>query len=195
MKKILIFTVMACIILMNITCVFAGDLPETLLSSDEAKVYFGELIEVNVFSNDFRTIVKPVKKVKGNVAVGTETEYINPEFVGGFSAKKGNIYMFAYLDSANPLYIFEVDSYNTSILKISGIKDNDMWQRFLSYLHEGKFEDAESERLDRLGIAETIAPTELPPIKSYNMEIYGLLSILAAAVAFVIYAKVTKKKM
>ena len=195
MKKILAFTFVLCILLMNITCVFAGDLPETFLSSDEAKVYFGELLEVNVFSNDFKTVVRPVKKVKGDVAVGTETEYINPEFVGEISAKKGNIYLFAYIDSANPLYIFEIDSYNTSSLSISGIKDNDMWQRFLDYLHEGKYEDAEKERLERLGVTETITPTELPPIKSYNMEIYGLISILVAAVAFVIYTKVTKKKI
>ncbi|MBE7039940.1 MAG: hypothetical protein E7398_04370 [Ruminococcaceae bacterium] len=195
MKKILTFIIMVFITLGCMTSVFAGDLPETLLSSDEAQVYFGELKEVNIFSNDFKTIVKPVKNVKGDIALGTETEYVAPEFVGNFSAKAGNIYLFAYLDSANPLYIFEIDSYDTSTLKISKIKNNDMWQRFLEYLHEGKFEKAESERLERLGIEKSKEPVSLPPIKSYKLEFYALISILVASVAFFIYNKVSKKKL
>ncbi|MBE7028546.1 MAG: hypothetical protein E7407_05895 [Ruminococcaceae bacterium] len=195
MKKILTLIITVCIIIFNITSVFSGDLPETLLSSDEAQVYFGQLIEVNVFSNDFKTIVKPVKNVKGDIILGEETEYVAPEFVGDFSAKAGNIYLFAYLDSANPLYIFEIDSYDTGTLEISRIKNNDMWQRFLEYLHEGRFEKAEIERLGRLGIEKSKEPESLPPIKSYKLEFYALISMLVAGVAFFIYNKVSKKKL
>lgn len=194
MKKILVLVVAIFIITLNTFSVFAGDIPETILSDDAAQLYFGELIEVNVLSNDFRTVVKPVKKIKGDVSIGVECEYISPQFVGGFSAKKGNIYLFAYIDESNPLYIFEIDSYDTTSIKVTGAKD-DMWQRFETYLHEGKYEEMEKDRLDRLGIVEEITPSELPPIKNYSMEIYGLISILIAAVAFVIYTKVSKKRM
>ena len=194
MKKILTVLIAVVIIVLNTASVFAGDIPETILSDDAAQLYFGELVEVNVLSNDFKTVVKPVKKVKGDVSVGVESEYISPQFVGNFSAKKGNVYLFAYINESNPLYIFEVDSYDTTTIKVTGAKD-DMWQRFQSYLHEGKYEEAEKERLDRLGIVENINPSELPPIKNFSMEIYGVISILVAAVAFVIYTKVSKKRM
>lgn len=194
MKKIFAVLIALFIISLNAISVFAGDIPETILSDDAAQLYFGELVEVNVFSNDFKTIVKPVKKVKGDVTIGVETEYISPQFVGGFSAKKGNVYLFGYIDEANPLYVFKVDTYDTTVVNISDAKD-DMWQRFQTYLHEGKYEEAEKERLDRLGIVENINPSELPPIKNFSMEIYGVISILVAAVAFVIYTKVSKKRM
>ena len=195
MKKISLVFFMIVMLLLSSSNVFAGDLPETLLSDDDAQIYFGELIEVNVLSRDFKTIVKPVKKVKGDVELGVDETYVAPEFIGEFSAKKGNIYLFAYLDSSNPLYIFEIDSYDTSALKITGIKKNEMWQRFLGYINEGKFEIAEKERLERLGISETTEPYELPPLKSYSMEVYMIISILISAVAFVIYTKVSKNRL
>ena len=125
MKKILTVLIAVVIIVLNTASVFAGDIPETILSDDAAQLYFGELVEVNVLSNDFKTVVKPVKKVKGDVSVGVESEYISPQFVGNFSAKKGNVYLFAYINESNPLYIFEVDSYDTTTIKVTGAKDEE----------------------------------------------------------------------
>ena len=195
MKKTTTIFLMLFILIFNITQALAGDLPESMLSSNEARVFFGELVKAEPFSSDFNTTVKPVKKIKGDVIIGEDTEYTNPEFVGNFSPKKGNVYLFAYLDNANPLYVFSADSYDTKTLKISGIDKNDMWQRFCEYLNSGKFEEAEKQRMESLGITPTDEPTELPPMKNIELEMYGLISICVAVIAFFLWNKFSKNKL
>lgn len=195
MKRFSIVFITLLILIVNMITALAGDVPECLLSDDSAQIFFAELVSVDLFGDGTGTTVKPVKKVKGDVSVGEEKIYQNPEFVGDFNAKAGNVYLFAYTDEANPLYIFEVDSYDTGTLKITGVSGQEMWERFLGYLHDGDYEAAEKERLAAAGIAETEEITELPPIKSYNLEIYGVISIGVAAIAFFIWTKVSKKKI
>jgi len=196
MKKFSVLIIMICVIAINTITAFAGDLPESLLSENGAQVFFGVLIEAEPFSDNFKSTVKPVKKIKGDITIDAEVKYESSEFVGEFMPKRGNVYLFAFLDESNPVFVFEIDSYDTASVKIKGTEKNDMWSRFSEYINEGKFEEAEKERLKSLGIEETKWQSDnLPDLKNFNMEIYALISIGVAVVAFIIYTKVSKKRL
>lgn len=196
MKKFFIVFIVIMITIVNIVTVFAGDIPETLISSDEVKIFYGKLVKVDLFGNEGETTVIPVKKIKGPVSLGKEELYKMPSFVGEFSANSGNVYLFVYINDDNPLYIFEPSSYDTKDVKLTGVSGEDMWQRFVGYLNEGKYEEAEKERQEKLSFVETETElTQLPPLKNYNTTIYAVVSIAVAAVAFYIYTKFSKKKM
>ena len=196
MKKILMFFSVLVVMIVNVTIVFAGDIPETLISSDDAQIFYGKLVEVDLFGNEGDTTVLPVKKIKGAVSLGKEKVYKRPSFVGGYSANKGNVYIFAYINEDNPLYIFEANSYDAKDVKLTGVSGDDMWKRFENYLHDGKYEEAEKERQGRLSFVEKETElSQLPPLKNYNTAIYAVISVAVAAVAFFLYTKVSKKRI
>ncbi len=196
MKKILMVFFVLLIMLANITVAFAGDIPETLISSDETQIFYGKLVKVDLFGNEGDTTVIPVKKIKGTVSLGKEKIYKGCSFEGGYSPNQGNVYIFVCVDENSPLYIFEPNSYDTKNVKLTGISGEDMWKRFEKYLNEGKYEEAEKERQERISYVEKETElSELPPLKNYNTAIYAVISVAVAAVAFFFYTKVSKKRI
>lgn len=141
-RKIIGILIM-CVILMMPFTAFAGDVPEGLLSEDGAKVFFGELINYD----DDEVEVSPFKVIKGDMDEREWVKFAEPCVVGGFKPLKKNIYLFAYFDDNNPIYIFNADSYDTKTVKLKGI-EGDMWERMQKYLNEGKFEEADAKRRD-----------------------------------------------
>ena len=130
--------------------VFAGDVPEGLLSNDDAQVFFGEVLDYN----DTTVTVCPRVKIKGDVLTGTQQHYDKPYPVGNFKVNPGNVYLFTYFDENNETNIFEVTSYDTATLKIKNT-DFDIWKRFESYLNDGEYEKAEQERIDKINATFT----------------------------------------
>ena len=150
MKKTLLIILALLSFLMFSITVFAGDVPEGLLSNDNAQVFFGEVLNYN----DNTVTVCPRVKIKGDVLTGTKQIYDKPCPVGNFKVIAGNVYLFTYFDENNETYIFEVTSYDTATLKLKGIQ-GDMWERFQKYLNDGEYEKAEQERIDKINATLT----------------------------------------
>ena len=151
MKKTTVLFMFVIMVLLSGTLAFAGSIPEDLLHDDNAQLFFAEVIKTYTPSGDKPYVeVKPVKVIKGDVRIGREQVivYYNPNTVGDFDVKFGNVYLFTYFDENNPTDIFEVTSYDTSVLKLKNV-EGDMWKRFEKYLNEGRYEEAEQERIDR----------------------------------------------
>lgn len=174
MKKVnSIFIIVIMLLSMSFTA-FAGDVPEGLLSNDDAQVFFGEVLDYN----DNTVTVCPRVKIKGDVLTGTKQHYNKPYPVGNFNVKAGNVYLFTYFDENNETNIFEVTSYDTATLKIKNT-NFDIWKRFESYLNDGEYEKAEQDRINKINATLTevgdeitlAALTETNADSSYKVEI------------------------
>lgn len=165
LKRFIGIMVMMVVLLTPITA-FAGSVPEDLLSHDGAKVFFAELI-----SYDKEQVqVSPFKVVKGDMDEREWVTFSDPSVVGSFMPMEGNVYLFAYFDDNNPIYIFNATSYSTAELKLKGA-EGDMWKRFETMLNEGKFEAADAVRRDALNAdieltGEEITLTEFLGLKN-----------------------------
>lgn len=162
MKRCL--TVLLALLLLTLPAT-AGAIPESLLHSDDALVFFGEVLS---YHPDVSVEVSTVKTIKGDVVPGVG-HYAKPSTVGDFNVVPGYVYLFTYLDENNPTEIFEVTSYDTAELKLRNTT-GDMWERFEEYLNNGEYEKAEAERLERLGRAEELTeqtdPENLQPMRN-----------------------------
>ena len=150
MRKLISIFVLITILFSTSFTAFAGDVPEGLLSNDDAQVFFGEVLAYN----DTTVTVCLRVKIKGDVLTGTQQHYNKPNPVGNFKVKPGNVYLFTYFDENNETNIFEVTSYDTTTLKIKN-SDFDIWKRFESYLNDGEYEKAEQERIDKINATFT----------------------------------------
>ena len=148
MKKIISFICMTMILLSMSMTAFAGSIPEDLLHSDDAQIFFAEVVCYHPDKENPDIELSPVKVIKGDVKTGVKLTYYNPNTVGNFKVKEGNVYLFTYFDENNPTDIFEVTSYDTSTLKLKNV-EGDMWKRFEKYLNEGRYLDADHARLDK----------------------------------------------
>ena len=115
---------------------YAGDVPETLLLKDYP-VYFGE---VKSIEEDTITIIQ-IENIKGKFQKNSEITYTDYIFTD--SPNIGQIYLCGYINENNPLYIWEVDCYDTATLKITNA-DN-MSKRMQEYLNSGAFDEAEEK--------------------------------------------------
>lgn len=168
MKKVLcLLCIIATILSLSIT-VLAGSIPEDLLNEDFAQIFFAEVVYYHPDKENPDIEVSPVKVIKGDVNMGGKLTYYNPNTIGDFDVKVGNVYLFTYFDEHNPTDIFEVTSYDTSTLKIKHI-DGDMWERFEKYLNEGRYLDAEHARLDK--------QNENLPIEGEDISLVELIGV------------------
>ncbi|MBP3361323.1 MAG: hypothetical protein J6N52_10745 [Clostridia bacterium] len=164
-KNMCIFSMALMLFCLSITA-FAGSVPEDLLHSDEAQLFFGEVVSYQPDGEIPYAEVIPTKKIKGDVtADGSCVTYQKAEAVGDIDVTPGKQYLFTWYDGNNPTNIFDVTSYDTKTLKLKNVT-GDMWKRFQEYLNEGKYEAAERERLDNQNIGltaegEDITLTEL----------------------------------
>ena len=181
MKKVISFIGIIAIMLSATITAFAGSIPEDLLHEDYAQIFFAKVIDTYKTKEGIPCIeVMPVKAVKGDVSIGGEKAivYNNPNTVGDFKVKEGNVYLFTYFDENNPIDIFEVTSYNTSTLKLKNV-EGDMWMRFQKHLNNGDYEEAEQERRERLGLLDELMEDaeKLPPIEN-NITEYIIILVL-----------------
>jgi len=148
MRKLVAFLCITMILLSISTTVFAGSIPEDLLHSDDAQIFFAEVISYDPNKKNPDIEVMPTKVIKGDVKTAKRQVYQNPNPVGLFRVTVGKVYLFTYFDKNNPTDIFDVTSYDTSKLKLKNTT-GEMWERFEKYLNEGRYLDAEHERIDR----------------------------------------------
>ena len=144
MRKLL---VVICVIMMFAALPIsacAGDIPESLLHSDDAQIFFGEVLSYHPNKETPTIEVSPVKKIKGNVKEGTKQTYKHPWAMGDFRITEGKVYLFTYYDDANSTDVFEVTAYDTKTLKLKHVEGS-MWERFEKYLNDGEYGEARIE--------------------------------------------------
>ena len=137
-KKLGVMLVFVIVLIAGSFTAFAGDVPESLLHSEDAQVFFGEVLEYYPDKENPDITVSPLAVMKGDLKVGTQQIYARPNPLGNFEVKKGGIYLFTYYDEHNDTNIFEVTTYDTRTLKLRHVEGN-MWERFEKYLNDGEY--------------------------------------------------------
>ena len=195
MKRLFGFICITVMILSMSITALAGSIPEDLLYEDFAQIFFAEVVYYYPDKENPDIELSPVKVVKGDVKMGGKLTYYNPNTVGDFKVKEGNVYLFTYFDENNPTDIFEVTSYDTSTLKLKNV-EGDMCIRFQKYLNNGDYEEAEQERRDRLGLLDELMEDaeKLPPLENNTTEYIVLGAVVVFIVAFAIGFVVKKKR-
>lgn len=198
MKKIIGFIgIITVMLLMSLTA-FAGSIPEDLMNEDNAKIFFAEIVSYSDTGETLKLEYSATKKIKGDVELETITEAYRPNLVGDFNVEIGKEYLFTYFDKNNDTDIFDVTSTDTATLKLKNTT-GDMWERFEEYLNDGKYEDAEAEREDRLGLMDKLideADTTIPSETSTanTAKIFVAICIVIFVTAFSVGFIFTKKK-
>ena len=136
------------VLLLASTSCLAGDVPEGLLMNNTAEVYFGEIKSIE--QNAITVIQK--QSIKGLFEEGSERTYSDFAFTG--NPIVGETYLCGFYDEYNPLYMWEVTSFEPKTLQIK-TTDN-MSTRMQEYLNTGKFEEKEQERLAALQTSTSI---------------------------------------
>lgn len=149
MKGKVWFLCLAMTLLLFTLTAFAGDVPESLMYEDGAKIFFGEVTAYQPGGEKPYIEVSPFKVIKGDVENGISQTSYNFIKVGDFEIKRGKVYLFTYFDENNSTYIFETTTMYTATLKLKNTT-GDMWERFEEYLNAGKYEEAELERVGKL---------------------------------------------
>lgn len=185
MKKSICVVCMMLALLWAALPVFAGDVPEELMNEDFAKIFLAEVVSYNDDTANPELVFSAVRKIKGDVIIRSPEQARDPSPVGDFEVIPGEVYLFAYLNEANPTYVFEVTTDDPKTMKIKNAV-GDMWERFEEALNDGKYEEAEAERCERLGLISTLSedadvsvPDEKKPYK--NVLIFGGGAIVLAA--------------
>lgn len=138
-KKIVRCALCLVVLLLTSTICLAGDVPEGLLMNNTAEVYFGEIKSIE--QNAITVIQK--HPIKGLFEEGNERTYSDFAFTG--NPIVGETYLCGFYDEYNPLYMWEVTSFEPKTLQLK-TTDN-MSIRMQEYLNTGKFEEKEQERL------------------------------------------------
>lgn len=151
MKKLISILSIVVIILSMSVSVFAGDVPESLLSEDGAKLFIGRVENVKLNGDitlsskaEIDTIdVIPTVKIKGEVELNKQETYTS--YHGNLILEKGKEYLFGYLGENN-LSIYEIKSNDDKNIKLVDSEKYDIVQRLEDYINEGAFARAEQER-------------------------------------------------
>lgn len=175
MKKWMAVVMLVIVMLSGSVTVLAGDIPESLLYSEEAQLFFGEVLAYHPNKENPSISVSPIVAIKGDVKEGTQQIYNNPNTVGDFNVQEGKVYLFTYCDEVNPLDIFEVTTYDTRTLKLKHVEGS-MWERFEKYLNEGEYGEARIEGM-------------LPYRVDIIRGIIGVVVCLVIVSAVIIYVK------
>ena len=149
-------------------------MPEDLLHSDEAQIFFAQVVECRLKDGQKQAVLMPVLSVKGDVSIGGKVTYDGIIPVDDFLLRRNKAYLFAYFDEHNPTYAFRVSSYDPrtlSLLVSEDIRQN-MFGRFEKYLNDGSYGKAETARRQRLGLPSATAhiTEEYPPLDKGGMD-------------------------
>ncbi len=192
MKRFLSGVVILFLLLGGVFTVSATDVPESLLHSDSAQIFFAEVVDYKPIAktpNVPYVVLRPVKVIKGDVSLQYDWDltYFCPDPMGDFRVKKGKVYLIATTsDSGRYTAMYRATSYDTATLDLIDIEDGmGGIERFEHYLKGGKYEEAEAERRERLGLepSPTVAD-ELPPLHTRTDDSIDLaVGIACAAIA------------
>lgn len=166
MKKVVCLII---VLFALVPTVFAGDVPESLLYEDEAKVFIGTVENYttkDIPSSPYTIIdtieVIPTEKIKGDVKIGTKEIYKRCH--SSLVLKSNTEYLFGYFDENN-FYIYEIEEKDEKHIKLVGSDDHDMTKRLEDYLNDGTFALAEHERAT---IGKQISLAEYMYVKPLN---------------------------
>jgi len=176
MKKLISLLSVVSILLTLSISVFAGDVPECLLSEDDAKVFIGTVDNVTLkgdisFSSqaeiDTVTVI-PTEKIKGDVQIGVKETFTRCDSI--LTLEKGKEYLFGYIDENN-FYIYDIKTRDEKTITLSDSDKYDMTKRLENYLNDGAFAMAEKERStlgEQISFAEFLY--EKSPLSSSSVE-------------------------
>lgn len=135
MKKFLLASLMVFIFLAS--PVFAGDVPEALISDENAQIFFGEVQNISEKS----VKIKMIKNIRGDFEKGKELNINNKHIVTWGDVKEGGVYIIGNM--TNEVYIMNTTSQDIKTLKIKA--DFDMARRMENYLNNGDFSENKSK--------------------------------------------------
>lgn len=153
MKKDTVFIIIFFFILAFTGVCYAGDVPEALLHTDGAQLFFGKVTELT----DTSITILPLKRIKGEVEPDKAITY--SQKIYGWKPQVGKTYLFGYIDENN-LYFWVADSMDPKTLKLKDANGMDL--RLQEYLNNGEFEKAEEARQNKA--AATAASFSSPTI-------------------------------
>lgn len=165
MKKISFLVIIIALMTLFASICYAGSVPEDILSSDHARLYFGEILDYHEKTQT--AVVIPTKNIKGDIVIGSKQSLENCIPVGTKDniPKKGEVCLIAYYDEVNPNYIFKTTSDNLPTLKIKNIEGMDMFERLQEYINDGSYTKAESERVAGLSTnVQAVNEIKYPPM-------------------------------
>lgn len=152
LKKIIgLISIIAIMLSMTLTAL-AGDVPESLLVEDDAKLYIGTIEDFTDEETPSAPYVKvtsvsitPVEEIKGDVEIGKIIVYEKTNM--HLKLEEAKDYLIADIDENN-LYAFEIKSKTEEEIKLLNSDKYDMVQRLENYINEGAYAMAEQERAD-----------------------------------------------
>lgn len=208
MKRFLTGVIILFLLLGSAFTASATNVPEDLLHSDNAQIFFAEVIDYRPIAKTPDVpyvLLRPVKVIKGDVSLeyGWELPYHCPDPMGDFRVKKGKVYLIA-TSSHGDRYtaMYRATSYDTATLDLIDIEDGmGGIERFEHYLTEGEYEKAEAERQKRLGLEPQMVQIEgeLPPLHTQKDDyidigiVGGVVTAIALAVLVVCVVKNKRK--
>ena len=153
-KAAALFTVFFFVLTWGSVC-YAGDVPEALLHTDGAQLFFGKVQELT----DTSITILPLQKIKGEVEPGKAITY--SQKIYGSKLQVGKTYLFGYIDENN-LYFWVTDGMDPKTLKLKDAGGMDL--RLQEYLNTGEFEKAEEARQNEAATktASSDSPTAMP---------------------------------
>ncbi len=201
MKKFIILSLALVMVLLSSVSVFAGDVPESLLHEEGAKVFLATIENYTLKEPMIDNIdLIPTEKIKGDVEVGVKQSYSK-----GYSSAKlePNVeYLVGYVDEYN-LYIYEIETREGNQFKLVESKTYEMVKRLENYLNDGSFEKAEKERVAKIEETDTSSisviggsdvPTDIKVKSTLIINIWVLVGIGVALVILIVGVILVIKK-
>lgn len=182
MKKISFFII--AFILLN-TAVFAGSIPEDLISQADSKLFVGKVEEFTIietpnapyFAIDSITVI-PTEKIKGDVEIGKAQTYnrCSSEVKELLSDTE---YLFAYFDEIN-FYLYEIEERNGDKFKLKNSRFP-MVKRLEDNLNNGIYVETEKERIETAVVAQ-LPPENSKPDTDFGWWVVGGAAVIGAVI-------------
>lgn len=191
MKKIICF--ITCLLIISVT-VFAGSIPEDLLSQEDSKLFVGKVQGYTIletpnapyFDIDSITVV-PTEKIKGDVEIGKAQTYnrCSSEVKPVLDTE----YLFAYFDEIN-FYLYKIEERNGNKFSLKNSRFP-MVKRLEDNLNNGIYAEAEKERIETAVAAQL--PQENPkPDTNFGWWVVGGAAVIGAVI-IAAYKIISKK--
>ena len=119
--------------------IFAVGAPEDLFA-DNAQLFLGK---VQFYETNGGITIVPTEVIRGDVKVGIAASYDENAFIGkeGFAPQTNAVYLMAFYDANNPLYVFQISGTDPATMKLEGAAGVAMWERLEAYLNAGEYSE------------------------------------------------------
>lgn len=168
------------------------NLPEELLTNDNAQIFFGEYKYLDPHYCDMDVVtVSQKQNIKGvfkkNKKITQYAIFFNRPHNNRphEQFEIGKIYLCAYIDDTMPLFMWEAGDTNTEILKITAT--DEVSKKMEELLNSGAFDAAETERIARNNTSEQLIP-------SINWWVLGGICIILIIAVVLTLILIHKKK-